>query len=363
MKEAVFVTSSEEMNFMQKRLGYNDRHFNFIEFPYIHLWENNASKHSYVVSCNISVITYEDYIEREGLSINNKNKIGMQELILDVLNKTYDNPILRRTTIPLFMSNPGMGKSTIIRNFAESKGVGFKKITLSQRMPNEVVGGLMPDKDTKKWEVYDTHELSDLKDGDILFFDEVFNGTLKQTLDAVLNLLQDRALPSGKKLADIMIVAASNPQGLINLTPQIKERFVRYDLIFNSEEYKDLLENRYGMPRSISSNLCSLINREKFDSAEWNFKTPRSIETAINQIGCDLKSPYDDILIPFLSQETDEFKVDMPEHGIKKGDKVPYINLLKIIIKSLNKSKLNNKKTNDTKNNKSKSRATTNILN
>jgi MoxR-like ATPase len=64
----------------------------------------------------------------------------MVELMNDVLSKTYDNPILRRTTVPLFMSNPGIGKSTIIREFAEKKGVKMVKITLSTRMPNEVAG-------------------------------------------------------------------------------------------------------------------------------------------------------------------------------------------------------------------------------
>jgi MoxR-like ATPase len=38
------------------------------------------------------------------------------------------------------MSNPGIGKSTIIREFAEKKGVKMVKITLSTRMPNEVAG-------------------------------------------------------------------------------------------------------------------------------------------------------------------------------------------------------------------------------
>jgi guanylate kinase len=64
----------------------------------------------------------------------------MEKQMLNVLNKTYDNLILRRTTVPLFMSNPGMGKSTIIKNFAKSKNVKMVKITLSTRMPNEVAG-------------------------------------------------------------------------------------------------------------------------------------------------------------------------------------------------------------------------------
>jgi hypothetical protein len=274
----------------------------------------------------------------EWLNNYNKNRMpekGMKEFMLDVLSKTYENKILRRSTAPLFMSNPGMGKTTIIREFAESKKVRMLKITLSQRMPNEVVGMVMPNVATGKLEVYDSLELSELKDGDILFFDEVVNGTLKQTLDAVLNLLEDRTLPTGKKLADVMIVAASNPQGLINLTPQIKERFIRYDLKFHKEEYQDYLKDKYGMPSSISQHICTLINKEKFEHDVWNYTTPRSVEKAINQIGVELKSAYDDVFIPYLEQEI-ESPMDITTLEVKKGDKVKYLEILKLISKSRN---------------------------
>lgn len=264
----------------------------------------------------------------------NKNQ-HMEKGMLDVLHKTYDNPVLRRKTVPLFMSNPGIGKTTIIKKFVEDKGVKMVKITLSQRMPNEVVGMVMPDVVSKSLVVYDSHELNSLKDGDVLFFDEVFNGTLKQTLDAVLNLLEDRMLPSGKKLADVMIVAASNPQGLINLTPQIKERFIRFDLKFNKEEYQALLKQKYGMPESISAHLCTAISKEKFEGA-WDFITPRSIEKAINQIGCGIASPYEEILTPFLSQEI-ELPIALEALSLKAGDKVSYLELLKLFVQNENK--------------------------
>ena len=262
---------------------------------------------------------------------NKKKSEGMESTMLDVLNKTYDNSFLRKRTVPLFMSNPGTGKTSIIKKFAEDRGVKLMKITLSQRMPNEVVGMVMPDVTTSKLVVYDSHELNSLNDGDVLFFDEVFNGTLKQTLDAVLNLLEDRVLPSGKKLADVLIVAASNPQGLINLTPQIKERFIRYDLKFNKEEFQAILKDKYGMPKTISNHLCTLIGKEKFEHDGWNFTTPRSIEKSINQIGCDLTSPYDDVLLPFLN-ETLSSPMDIESLEIKKGDKVEYLKLLKLIL-------------------------------
>ena len=262
----------------------------------------------------------------------------MKDKILNILNKTYDNPNLRRNTVPLFMSNPGIGKSTLVEEFAKSKGVHMLSTILSTRMPNEVAGGVMPNTETKCWEVYDNYDLKSLKDRDIWFIAECLNGVLKQTLDSLLNVIEGRRLPSGAKLANIMIIAASNPQGLINLTPQIKERFIRYDLKFNGSEFQAYLKNKYGMPESISTHLVTLINKEKFESAQWDYYTPRSIEKAINQIGCDLESPFEDVLLPFLKMEI-ECPLDMESLSIKKGDKIEFLTLFKKIIQHDNENK------------------------
>ena len=180
--------------------------------------------------------------------------------------------------------------------------------------------------------MFDNEELLSLKDGDIWFIDEVFNGTLKQTLDAVLNLLQGRTLPSGRKLAKVMIVAASNPQGLINLTPQIKERFIRYDLVFNELEYQEYLQDRYGMPKKISTHFCKLIEKEKFESNSWNFITPRSIEKAVCQIGFEVESPYQDLLLPFLTMKI-KCTRNVKAINSKKGDMIEFLTFFKEMIK------------------------------
>lgn len=283
--------------------------------------------------------------------INKKEEKGMKKIMLNTLETTYKNLLLRRNTVPLFMSNPGIGKSTIVRQFAEERGVTMKKITLSQRMPNEVVGMMMPDVSTNSMLVFDSHELASLKDGDILFVDEVFNGTLKQTLDAFLNLLEDRILPSGKKLADIMIVAASNPQGLINLTPQIKERFIRIDLKFNDNEYKEYLNYKYGMPYEIGSLICTLIKREKYEIDTWNYASPRSIEKAILQIACGLETTYDEVLMPCLVK-TIKSPMDITSLSVKEGDEVQYLEILKLLITNIN----------DKENRKQENRVADNLL-
>lgn len=253
----------------------------------------------------------------------------MNKQIVEVLEGIYSSNLLRRTIVPLFLSSPGQGKSSTIRQFAESKGKKMLKITLSQRMPNEVVGMLMPDAVSGKMIVMDSYELLALQDGDIIFVDEVFNGTLKQTLDAVLNLLEDRCLPSGTKLANVMIVAASNPQGMMHLTPQIKERFVMYNINFDHTEFAGYMNDKYGMPVEVASKLSTIVLKEKFDTIDkWNYNSGRSVEKAFTSYCLGVPTPYKDLLAPLLNFEI-ELPMALKEIKKKKGDKIQYVELVK----------------------------------
>lgn len=345
MKEGVECKNQFEWDFVTEKLGYkwNSSYSNYRDNPVINLNNNKCGQKA--VDEWDKIYSFEKWCILNKFKTENKNNKYMEAKMLDVLNKTYDNLYLRRTTVPLFMGNPGIGKTKIIENFAKSRGVKVTKIILSTRMPNEVLGMTMPDLVKDRMVLLDNHQLSELQDGEILFFDEVFNGTLKQTLDSFLNFLEDRKLISGKKLADVMIVAASNPQGLIHLTPQIKQRFVKYELVFNREEFQALLKKKYGMPEDISKNLCTLIEKEKFEATEWDFLTPRSIEKAINQVGCDLplEPSYNDFIMPILLQKIIPDR-NVDAIGIKQGEEIEYLTILKKVIKAYNDQENNIKK-------------------
>ena len=45
--------------------------------------------------------------------------------IKSILEKVYNNEELRQTIVPLFISNPGIGKTAIIYEFAKEKGVNI----------------------------------------------------------------------------------------------------------------------------------------------------------------------------------------------------------------------------------------------
>ena len=217
--------------------------------------------------------------------------------IYEVLEGIYSNDSLRRTIVPLFVGNPGIGKTVIIEQFAKDKGVKHVELITSQMSPFEISGIAFPDKDSKKMEYYNFDKLENLEDGDILFFDELLNGN-PVVLNACLTILEKRRFISGKPFPNIMIVAAANPQGMTPLTPQIKERFVWYDVKFDSGMWADYMFKKHGLVKSIASKLSSLINSETFTGN--NFHTPRSIDKAVNMIINGVPTYYDAQLKPIL---------------------------------------------------------------
>jgi len=250
--------------------------------------------------------------------------------IKPILEGIYNNPISRKTVIPLFMGNTGLGKTTIIKQFAKDKGVKLVSFITSQRMPYEVSGMAMADKETKKMAIWDFDTLLSMKDGDILLADELYNG-IPATLNAMLTLLEEREMISGKKLPDIMIVAAANPQGMPPLTPQIRSRFWQYNVKFNRKLWMDYMWNKYKMPKSISSKLSNLIINESFDS--YNYATPKDYDKATNAIINNITTPFDNHLIPILSTlVTNNLKGDViiNDTVIKQNEKIEWLKLIKL---------------------------------
>lgn len=217
--------------------------------------------------------------------------------IYEVLEGVYNNDSLRKTIVPLFIGNPGGGKTAIINQFAEDKKVKIVELITSQMSPFEISGIAMPNKTTKKMTYYNFDKLENLQDGDILFFDELLNGN-PVVLNACLTILEQRKFISGKPLPNIMIVAAANPQGMSPLTPQIKERFVWYNVTFDSKMWTDYMFKKYGLIKPIANKLINLIQSEDFITN--NFNTPRSIDKAVNMIIHGIPTPYDPTIKPIL---------------------------------------------------------------
>ena len=151
-------------------------------------------------------------------------------------------------------------------------------------------------------------------------------------INACLTLLESRVTVSGKKLPNIMIVAAANPQGAVLITPAIKERFVWYDVIFDASMWKKYMSSEYDMPNGISNQLCTLIAAEKFK--DINFMTPRSIVKAVKCIIKSCPTPYSESIEPFLMKFVTnklDITVDLG-HGVElePGDQIPWLSLVRL---------------------------------
>lgn len=255
------------------------------------------------------------------------------EKIERVLEGIWSNEELRSTCIPLFMGNPGLGKTKIIEKFAKDKNVNLVEIIASQLMPHEITGMAIPNKNENVMTYFDYDRFINLKDGDILFFDELLNANL-MVLNACLTILENRTMISGKKLPKIMIVAAANYQGATVLSPQVKERFIWYDVRYSRNMFKKYMAEKYLMPDIVFEGINSLIDNEGFASSGKNYFSPRSIEKAINMIIKDIDTPYKSTLLPILNlmiENVGETPIKQGAINQLPGEKISYLKLLKEI--------------------------------
>lgn len=128
--------------------------------------------------------------------------------MVDFIKSAYP---ARKYIVPCLEGPAGIGKTAACKQAALELNAG-KVVTIiaSQILPNEVSGITMPVVESKAMEIFDHFRLSSLEDGDILFFDELLEAD-QLVLSACLTLIESRELMSGRKLPDVMIVAATNP--------------------------------------------------------------------------------------------------------------------------------------------------------
>lgn len=174
----------------------------------------------------------------------------------------------------------GICKTAEIFDFAREKGVRIEEINVSQMAFNEVTGLVMPDDKTESMKVYDYERLLRLKDGDILFLDELLTGS-EQTLKAMLKLIEDRSFISGRKLADVLIIAAANPLPSATLIPiSIRQRFHFVNVMWNIPKWKEYIFKTYKVivPEGICNLiLTSLCDEEAKYAPRYNRLTPRTL--------------------------------------------------------------------------------------
>ncbi len=180
----------------------------------------------------------------------------------------------RGEIVPCLLGDPGIGKTQGIYEFARKHNRNVVEIIASQIMPSEVSGITMPDPETKSMQIFDHARLASLKDGDILFFDELLQAP-QAVLSACLTLIQERRMMSGKMLPDIMIVAAANPLRSPTLMAEsIRQRFMFIDMKWDAKAWQEYVVQKYDIRPS--NSLIAAIESSWSDADKWNRLTPRT---------------------------------------------------------------------------------------
>lgn len=177
----------------------------------------------------------------------------------------------RQEMVPCFIGAPGIGKTQGLYEFAREKGVNVVTFILSNTVPSEVSGIRMPDKESKKMEVFDDMRMASLRDGDILFFDEILEAP-PMLWSACLTLIQDRIMASGRRLPNVFIVAASNQVASPGIIPaSTRDRFQFIELEFDRDHWCEWFKEKYGVrPETIATYIQE-------DSDQYNILTPRRV--------------------------------------------------------------------------------------
>ena len=190
---------------------------------------------------------------------------------LDILDQHRDEMALA------LMSDPGLSKTSQCKQWCEEHGRQYFEFITSQRMPSEISGMAMPDADTKRMKIYDFDYLLDMKDGDVLAFDEFTNGNI-MTLNACLTLIQERNMMSGRKLPSILIVAMGNPQGKCDMLPQTKQRFLWLNVKFDEDAWCEWVKKELNVvPTRKLINIIKDTYKNGFGIQDYNYMTARTV--------------------------------------------------------------------------------------
>lgn len=179
---------------------------------------------------------------------------------------------LKGQIVPCLVGPPGIGKTAAVKEHAEEHDSKVVKIVASRCVPSETVGMTMPDHENHTMAIYNSMQLSSLRDGDVLFLDELLEAD-QFVLSTMLTLIESREMADGTPLPDIQIVAATNdtisPE---QLKPNIRQRFMFERFRVDREQTRDYILSVTGfdVPSHILGYLCE-------NGTDYNFLTPRSL--------------------------------------------------------------------------------------
>lgn len=198
----------------------------------------------------------------------------------------------RKEIVLCLMGKPGIGKTESVERFAKDNNRNVVHIIASQILPSEVSGMTMPNQETRSMDVFDHYRMSHMKDGDILFFDELLKGQ-QAVLNACLTLIQERRLMSGTKLPDVLIVAAANPLATpVQLPVEIRQRFLFVDVEWDVYGWIEYMKQLGFKHEDELARLAYKIKNSLDRTDSWNTLTPRTATKLCQWLRASDNSPY-----------------------------------------------------------------------
>lgn len=183
---------------------------------------------------------------------------------------------MRSEIVLCLLGQPGIGKTEAVELFAKKHNRNIVHMIASQILPSEVSGITMPDAKTESMKIYDHARLASMKDGDILFLDELLKGQ-QQVLNACLTLIQERRLMSGRKLPDILIIAAANPLASVNQLPvEIRQRFMFVNVEWSKSSWLKYMADLGFENKESLQTLAMTVENRMSETNKWNTLTPRT---------------------------------------------------------------------------------------
>jgi hypothetical protein len=179
---------------------------------------------------------------------------------------------LKNEIVPCLVGPPGIGKTAAVMAHAKKHNAKVTKIVASRCVPSETVGMTMPDHDNRSMTIYNSMQLGSLKDGDILFLDELLEAD-QFVLSTLLTVIESREMADGTPLPDIQIIAATNdtipPE---QLKGNIRQRFMFMNFKIDSLQTADYIYEKTGL--QLDYETMSML---KSSGTGYNFMTPRSL--------------------------------------------------------------------------------------
>jgi len=289
------------------------------------------------------------------------NKSSQKGKLMSVKELNRKLEIARATKSNLLIRGPvGVGKTRIIEQFAESKGVNCKTATLYGD-PISVLG--IPKLNSEYTEFSKSFLIKDIEDHDIIFIDEISNASI-QSISCIMQLLSDREIGGHKIPPNVQIILACNgiqhskaaramPNALLN-----RVSIFDYDGPTGPEFTDYMLSNDWNpVLSSFLSKSPEMIIQKEIPDEQKPMYTPRSIESvnnllnefwdfspeSTNNIGSDIVERCGDVFYQrlrtymelgvYLLDPLDIIKkpLDIDIKNIVKNERVAWITLYSLV--------------------------------